>query len=132
MESLTAALVHFLDEAGDLGDELVLAAANEGEVAFVGEFLGRRAGISADSAMGELLSGEADHVMALLRTAGVSRDFSAGLLAGIGDLLGMTDAGAAIAIFDAMSDQQAQAKRSWLTTAPSYRFALERLGQGRG
>lgn len=132
MESLTAALVHFLDEAGDLSDELVLAAANEGEVAFVGEFLGRRAGISADSAMGELLSSEADHVMALLRTAGVSRDFSAGLLAGIGDLLGMTDAGAAIAIFDGMSDQQAQAKRSWLTTSPSYRFALERLGQGNG
>jgi len=132
IESLTSALVHFLDEAGGLTDELVLAAANEGEIAFIGEFLGRRAGISTDSAMGELLSGEAGYVMALLKTAGTSRDFSAGLLAGIGDLLGITDAGAAIALFDAMSDEQAQAKRSWLTTSPTYRAALERLGQGRG
>ena len=132
IESLTSALVHVLDEAGGLTDELVLAAANEGEIAFIGEFLGRRAGISTDSAMGELLSGEAGYVMALLKTAGTSRDFSAGLLAGIGDLLGITDAGAAIALFDAMSDEQAQANRSWLTTSPTYRAALERLGQGRG
>ena len=132
IESLTSALVHFLDEAGGLTDELVLAAANEGEIAFIGEFLGRRAGISTDSAMGELLSGEAEYLMSLLKTAGASRDFSAGLLAGIGDLLGITDAGAAIAVFDAMSDEQAQAKRSWLTTSTTYRAALERLGQGRG
>ena len=45
IESLTAALVHFLDEGGGLTDDLVLAAANEGEVGFVAEFLARRAGI---------------------------------------------------------------------------------------
>jgi hypothetical protein len=31
-----------------------------------------------------------------------------------------------------MSDEQAQAARSWLLTDPVYRAALERLGQGRG
>jgi hypothetical protein len=132
IDSLTASLVHFLDEGGGLTDDLVLAAANEGEVAFVAEMLGRRAGVSTDSATDEFLSGEPKHVMALLRMAGLSRELSAGLLAGIGDLLGIADAGAAIGIFDRMSDEEARAARSWLLTDPAYRAALERLGQGRG
>lgn len=132
IEALTASLVHFLEEAGDLTDELVLGAANEGEIAFVAEVLARRAGLSSDAAMDELLSGEARHVMALLRVARVSRELAAGMLAGIGDLLGLEDAGAAIGMFDAMGDDEVQAARAWLLTAPSYRAALERLGQGRG
>ena len=132
IDSLTAALVHFLDEAGGLTDDLVLAAAHEGEVAFVAEVLARRSGIPTDSAVDELLSGEAVHVMALLRMAAVSRELSAGLLAGIGDLLGISDAGAAIGLFDRMSDEQAGAARSWLLTDRAYRAALERLGQARG
>ena len=70
--------------------------------------------------------------MALLRTAGMSRAVSAGLLAGIGDLLGIGDAGEAIGLFDQMTDEDAEATRSWLLTAPAYRIALERLGQSRG
>jgi len=132
IESLNGALVHFLDEGGGLNDELVLAAAHEGEVAFVAEVLARRAGITIDSAMDELLSGEAGHVMALLRVAGASRQLSAGLLGGIGDLLGIADAGEAISLFDRMTDEQVQAARSWLVTAANYRAALGRLGQGRG
>jgi len=132
IDSLTASLVHFLDEVGGLTDDLILAAAHEGEVAFVAEVLARRAGVPIDSAMDELLSGEPEHLMALLRMAGVSRELGAGLLAGIGDLLGIADAGAAIGIFDRMSDEQVQAARSWLLTDPIYRTALERLGQGRG
>jgi hypothetical protein len=132
IDSLTASLVHFLDEGGGLTDDLVLAAANEGEVAFVAEVLGRRAGVSSDSATDEFLSGEPEHAMALMRMGGVSRELSAGLLAGIGDLLGIADAGAAIGIFDRMSDEEARAARSWLLTDPAYRTALERLGQGRG
>ena len=132
IDSLTAALVHFLDESGGLTDELVLAAGHEGEVAFVAEVIARRGGISTGSAVDELLSGEAPHVMALLRGAGLSRDLAAGLLAGIGDLLGIADPGAAIALFDRISDEQVQAARAWLTTAPAYRYALDRLGQARG
>jgi len=70
--------------------------------------------------------------MAVLRVAGMSRTLSAGLLAGIGDLLGVADAGAAIALFDRLSDTEVQAARSWLVTAPGYRAALERLGHARG
>ncbi|MFL6760427.1 DUF2336 domain-containing protein [Sphingomonas sp.] len=132
VESLTAALVHFLDEGDSLTDELVLAAAHEGEVAFVAGVLARRGGIASDSAMDELLSGDAAHVMALLRVAGASRQLSAGLLGGIGDLLGIADAGEAIGLFDRMTDGEVEAARSWLVTAAGYRTALGRLGQGRG
>jgi Uncharacterised protein conserved in bacteria (DUF2336) len=132
IDSLIASLVHFLDEGGVLTEELILAAAHEGEIGFVAEVLGRRAGVPTDSAIDELLSGDAPHLMSLLRMGGMSREVSAGLLAGIGDLLGVSDAGAAIGLFDRITDEQAQAERSWLVTAPAYRAALERLGQGRG
>jgi uncharacterized protein DUF2336 len=132
IDSLTAALVLFLNESGGLTDDLVLAAAHEGEVAFVAEVIARRAGLSTHSAVDELLSGEAPHVMALLRVAGLSRELGAGLLAAIGDLLGISDPGAAIVLFDRMSDEQVQAARSWLLTSPAYRYALDRFGQARG
>lgn len=132
IDSLTAALVHFLDEGDGLTDELILAAAHEGEVGFVAEVLARRADVPVGSAMDELLSGEAEHLMALLRMAKTSRELGAGLLAGIGDLLGIADAGEAIGIFDRLTDADAQAARSWLVTAPAYRAAMERFGQGRG
>jgi len=132
IDALTAALVVFLDESGGLTDELVLAAAHEGEIGFVAEVLARRAGLSTDSVLDELLSGNAAHVMALLRVAGASRELGAGLLGGIGDLLGISDAGAAIGMFDRMTDTEVQSARSWLLTEPGYRAALERLGQARG
>jgi len=132
VESLTAALVHFLDEGGGLTDDLILAAANEGEVGFVSEYLARRAGISIDSAMEELLSGDFERLMTLLRVAGASRTLGAGLLGGIGDLLGIVEAGEAIALFDRMSDDDVRSARSWLVTPSGYRSALERLGDKRG
>ena len=132
IESLTAALVHFLDEGGGLIDDLVLAAANEGEIGFVAEVLARRSGIEIESAMDELLCGDPARLMALLRIAGASRELSAGLLGGIGDLLGIAEAGEAIAMFDRMSEDEVRAARSWLVTTPSYRAALERLGDRRG
>jgi hypothetical protein len=132
IESLTAALVHFLDEGGGLTDDLVLAAANEGEVGFVAEYLARRVGIPIDSAMDELLCGDSSRLMALLRVGGASRQLSAGLLGGIGDLLGIAEAGEAIALFDRMSEDDVRAARSWLVTAPAYRAALDRLGDKRG
>ena len=82
--------------------------------------------------MDELLSAEPKRVMALMRVAGMSRSLTAGLLAGVGDLLGVADAGAAITEFDQMSDAEVRGAKSWLSTAPAYRAALERLGQSRG
>lgn len=132
IDALTASLVHFLDEGGSLNDDLLLAAAHEGEIAFVADVIARRAGISTESAIAELLSGDPNHVMTLLRMADLSRELTAGLLAGIGDLLGIVDAGEAIAVFDQTSEDKAAAARSWLLTASTYRAAVDRLGQDRG
>lgn len=132
IEALNSALVALLDGSGSLTDELLLACAQEGEVGFLAEVLGRRAGISGDVAFDELLSGKDQKVMALLQVAGFSREVSAGLLAAIGDLLGIPDPGAAIGVFDAMTPDKVQAAASWLGAAPAYRRALEVLGGARG
>jgi hypothetical protein len=132
IDALTGNLVQALEESGGLTDELILAAANEGEVAFLAEVIARRARISREAALDELLSGEDRAVVGLLRMAGIPRETCARLLAAVGDLLGIDEPGAAIAAFDAMSDEQAEVARAWLLTEPAYRSALERLGQGRG
>lgn len=132
IEALTAAVVAVLDETGGLTDELLLACGQEGEVGFLAEVLARRAGISGMVALDELLAGEADPLMALLRLAGFSRDLSAGLLASVGDLLGIDDPGAAIGVFDRMSADDIRASASWLAAPADYRAALEALGSRNG
>ncbi len=132
VEALTAALVHLLEEGGGMTDDLLLGAAHEGELGFVAGVLARRSGLAIESAMDELLSGDAKRLMALLRVADVSRTLGAGVLGGIGDLLGISEAGEAIALFDGMGEDDVRRARSWLLTAPEYRVALERLGGVRG
>jgi hypothetical protein len=132
IDALTAQLARLLDEHGSLDDELILAAAHEGETAFVAEAVGRRAGLPGSVAADELLSGSPERVVALFRVAGLSRELVAGFLAGIGDLLGLSDAGRAIGLFDAMDDDRVAAARAWLTSDPGYRAALANLGIDRG
>jgi hypothetical protein len=127
IDALTAELARLLDENARLDDELVLAAAHEGETAFVAEALARRADIDGATAAGELLSGKPERVMMLFRLASSPRELVAGLLASIGDLLGISDAGHAIGLFDAITDDQAAAARTWLTVDPAYRRALAAL-----
>jgi hypothetical protein len=132
VDALTGSLVSLLAEEEALGDELLLAAANEGEVAFLAEAFARKAGIAADTALDQLLSADARRIIALLRVAGASRELSAGLLAAIGDLLWIDDPGEAIGMFDRMTEKEISAARGWLYTAPEYRSALEALGEARG
>ena len=132
IDSVTGALVRLLEEHGRLDDALILAAGHEGEVAFVAEALAGRAGLSSETAIDELLSGTPERVMALFRMAGMKRDLAAGLLAGVGDLLGLTDPGQAIGAFDRMADQQVESARSWLGSPPTYRAAVEGLGTSHG
>jgi hypothetical protein len=132
IEALTGRLVQLLDEERSLSDELIGAAASEGEIIFVGHALALRGGIRGEVAVDELLSGSDGRVMALLRIAGVRREVAASLLAGVGDLLGIVDAGEAIAAFDAMTDAQVEEARNWLTADPAYRSAAAALGTGNG
>jgi len=103
----------------------------EGEITFLAHALSRRSGISAQTAMDELLSGEL-RAMALLRAAAVSRHVAASVLAGVGDLLGMPDPGRAIDVYDKLSDADVEDSRTWLTADPAYRRAVGRLEFGRG
>ncbi len=128
IDALTANLVRLLDEEGDLSDDLLIAGAMEGEMTFVAQTLSRRSGIAADVAMDELLSGDAGRAMTALRAAGVSRQVAASLLAGIGDLLGVSDPGRAIDAFDRLSEAEVENARTWLTTDAAYREAVNALG----
>ena len=128
LENLTANLVRLLDEEGDLNDDLIAAAGIEGEMNFIAHALVRRCGVSGDVALDELLSGDSDGVMALLRMGGVKRETAASLLAGIGDLLGIEDPGQAIARFDAMSDADVAQALSWLAADSAYKQSVAALG----
>jgi hypothetical protein len=70
--------------------------------------------------------------MALFRIGGLRRDTAAGLLAGIGDLLAISDAGQAIAQFDSMGDADVADALSWLTADPAYQAAVSVLGTSNG
>lgn len=132
LENLTANLVRLLDEEGDLDDELVAAAGIEGEMNFIAHALACRSGISGDVALDELLSGDSDRVMALLRMGKVRRETAAGLLAGIGDLIGIDDPGQAIVRFDSMSDADVAQVLAWLGSDSAYQQAVGVLGTSDG
>ena len=131
-EAMTEVLVRLLDESGKLDEDLIAAAADEGEVALVGQALARRAGVLGSDAMDLLTGGNSRGLMLLLRMAAVSRELAARLLAGPGDLLGVTDAGREISRFDTLSQEEVDAAREWLRLDLGYRTALAALGQGHG
>jgi hypothetical protein len=132
IEHLTATLIRLLDEENALNDELIGAAAIEGEVNFVAQALACRSGLSGEVALDELLSGDAARIMAVLRMGRLSREVAGGLLAGIGDLLGIGDLGRAIAEFDRLGDADVANARSWVAADPLYQQAVARLGMDRG
>lgn len=131
VDAATRALVAALD-AGPALDPLLLAAAHEGELAFIAYGAAVRAGVDGATAVDELLSGDVRRVMALLRMAGMPRDLAAGILGAMGDLLGLDDAGRAIGLFDRMSEAEVAEARAWLASAPAYRRSVEALDGDRG
>ena len=132
LESLAAVLVRLLDEQGRVDEDLIAAAAEDGEVVLVAQALARRAAIGGEDAFDLLLGGEGASLMLLLRMAGASRELAARLLAGPGDLLEIADAGRAIARFDSITQDEVDSAREWLRLDPSYRSALAALGQDHG
>jgi hypothetical protein len=132
LEALTGTLVRLLDESGRLDEGLIAAAADEGEFGLVADALARRAGIAPSDAVDLLLSGSGERLMMLLRMANMSRELAARLLAGPGDLLGMTDPGGEIARFDTLDHNDVDAACEWLRLDPDYRGAIAALGSGHG
>ena len=132
LEALAAALIRLLDEHGRLDEDLIAAAAEDGEVVLVAQALARRAAIGGEDAFDLLLGGQGASLMLLLRMAAASRELAARLLAGPGDLLEIADAGRAIARFDSITQEEVDSAREWLRLDPFYRSALAALGQDHG
>lgn len=128
VDGLTAALVKTLNQVGYLDERLLESAAEEGDVAFVAQALGERAGIGGDNAWDYLADGDNGRLVLLLRLAGVSREFAARLLALLGDLVGIGDLGTEIGRFDALDQEQARLVSEWVQLDPAYRAALRTLG----
>jgi hypothetical protein len=131
VEAATATLIAALD-AGQLLEPLILAAAHEGELAFIAQAAATRAHLGGTAAIDELLSGDMRRVMTLLRMADLPRQQSAGILAAIGDLLGIDDAARAIALFDRLTAGEVAEARAWLALSPTYRAAVDTLDGPRG
>jgi hypothetical protein len=132
IDSLTAALAKLLNEAKRLDEQLLESAAEEGDISFLAHALGERAGISGAAGWDYLADGDDGRLVLLLRLAGVTRDFTARLLALLGDLVGIVDLGTEIARFDAMTQADAQSVREWLQLDPAYRASLRALGDDLG
>ena len=132
LEALAAVLVRLLDKQGRLDEDLISAAAADGEAVLVAEALARRAAIGGEDSFNLLLGGDGASLMLLLRMAGASRELAARLLAGPGDLLEIADAGRAIARFDSITTEDVDSTREWLRLDPCYRNALAALGQDHG
>ena len=127
VETLADGLGAALAEAGVLDDALLLASAHEGDVALLAHLLAHPAEVSGAIAEAELLSGDPSSVIMLLRMAGVSRQVAAGILAAIGDLLGIDDPAGALAMFAALKDAEVERAHVLLTSDAAYRTALALL-----
>ncbi|HEX6218622.1 MAG TPA: DUF2336 domain-containing protein [Sphingomicrobium sp.] len=129
---LTRGLVQALQAAGKLGEPVVRAAAEEGDVSFVAEALAALAGVSGDDALDRVVDGGDGRLMLLFRMAGVSRTLAASILGMLGDLIDIEHPGAEIARFDAIGEAEAERARLSLQLDPAYHEALAALGASDG
>ncbi|MEO7864416.1 MAG: DUF2336 domain-containing protein [Sphingomicrobium sp.] len=132
LDALTGELVALLDSGGFLDDRLLLAAAAEGEIAFLAHAFARRSGMDSAVAAEELLSRNPARVMALLRISGTERDFAAALIAASGNLLAIDCDGRGLEHFDGLTAADVDLERALLLADDDYRTALDRLEDNRG
>ncbi|MEO7564871.1 MAG: hypothetical protein ABIR63_04700, partial [Sphingomicrobium sp.] len=132
LDALTGELVALLDSDGFLDDRLLLAAAAEGEIAFIAHALASRSGMDSAVAADELLSRDPARLMALLRMSGADRDFAAALIAGSGNLLAIDCDGRGLEHFDGLTAADVDLTWALLLAGDDYRTALDRLEDHRG
>lgn len=130
MEVLSFALVHALDAAGRLDEDLLRSALADGEIGLVVEALARRAGVDFETAWSRTVSG-GRQLAKLLRMAGVPRQFAAEVAAALGDAVA-GGPGQVIGRFDACSDEEIERGRCWLRLDRTYRDAIAALGGADG
>ncbi|MEO7602540.1 MAG: DUF2336 domain-containing protein [Sphingomicrobium sp.] len=127
VETLADVLAASLAEAGALDNDLLLAAAHEGDVSLLAHLLANSAAVPGAVAEAELLSGDPSAVVVVLRMAKVARPVAASILAAIGDLLRVHDPAAALSEFASFKDPAAEEAHVLVTSDPAYRAALALL-----
>ena len=118
-------LVHALDRAGRVDEQLIRSALHEGEVALLVEALARRAGIGFEPAW-DHFTGGGGRLALLLRIAGASRDLAGEIVASAAEVVA-SDAETEIQDFDRLSDDEVERARKWLRLDPAYRDAVGAL-----
>lgn len=129
IEALTFALVHALDSAGQLDEQILHSALAEGEVAILAEAFARRAGLDGETAWAHLARG-GPALARLLRMAQAPRELAAAVAASLFE----TPCAAAemIGRFDCLSDEEVERERSRLRLDRAYRDALAALATADG
>ncbi len=128
LEALCFALVHALEGAGRLDDDILRSALTDGELGIYAEALARRAAIDVDTAWSHLASGGHDLAL-LLRMAAVPRQIAAEIAAAMGTGAGMNPA-ELIGLFDSLSEDEVEQARGWLRLDHHYRQAITAYGAG--
>ena len=132
VETLARSLASAMADAEILDDAVLLAAAHEGDVALLAHLLAHLAAIPGAVAEAELLSSDPSSIVMLLRMARVSRPVAAGILAAIGDLLGVHDPAEALKAFAAIKDPEVEEAHVLVTSDSAYRSALGLLEAASG
>jgi hypothetical protein len=130
LEARVFELVHALENTGRLEESLIRSLFEAGELAVLAEALGRRSGISFETAW-EYFLGGSTRLALLLRMAGISRPLAGEILSGSADVLG-SEPETAMAAFDQIVDAQVEYSRKWLRLDQAYRSAICALGSDDG
>lgn len=130
LEARLFELVHALDRARRLDEQLIRSALDEAEIALLCEALARRSGIGFDSAW-DHLTGGGRHLALLLRMAAIPRDLAGEIVASSAEVVG-SNPESEIQAFDELADEKVEEARGWLRLDPAYRSAIGALDAGHG
>lgn len=130
LEARLFELVHALDRARRLDEQLIRSALDEAEISLLCEALARRSGIGFDSAW-DHLTGGGRRLALLLRMAAVPRDLAGEIVASSAEVVG-SDAESEIQAYDKLAGEEVEAARNWLRLDPAYRAAIVALDEGHG
>jgi hypothetical protein len=123
-------LVHALDRAGRLDEDILRSALDEGDIGVLAEALGRTGGIGFDCAWDRLVGPPGDLAL-LLRMSGMSRLLGGEIIARLAEVVG-SGPETEIGMFERLSDGDVESARKWLRLDPAYRSAIESLSGGHG
>lgn len=132
LDSAVDALIVALEAAGRADEDLIDAAAAEGETALLAFLLARRAAIDPQVAWDHLINAGGGRLALLARMAGLSRQGAARLLAELGSMTGAAALEDEIACFDSLTADQVERAVAWWRLPAAYRAACTRLGTGNG